>query len=195
MIGESFIADEPSIFGKVDKAYIAKEIELYMTKEPNINWMQKPIPEIWKSVANKNGEVNSNYGLLVFSFKNFHQYLNVLNTLKKDESSRRAIMIYTRPTMHTDFDFREMNDFICTNSVQYLIRNNQLDVIVNMRSNDAIFGYKNDYAWQRYVQLKLCIDLKETYSNLKVGTIYWQTGSIHIYERHFKYLEGVEIKK
>ena len=49
-----------------------------------------------------------------------------------------------------------------------------------MRSNDAIFGFKNDYAWQYHVQTKLAQEL-----GLVRGTIHWNAGSLHVYERHF----------
>ena len=190
LIGESFIADEPIIFGERNDVFADKEINWYMTKEQNINWMQKPIPELWKSVASPKGDVNSNYGNLVFSHQNFNQFENVLCTLKKDSDSRRAIMIYTRPTMHTDFRARGKNDFICTNTVQYFIRKNRLECVVNMRSNDAVFGYIYDLNWQQCVQLALKSELEEVYPKLSLGKIFWQAGSLHVYERHFKYLEG-----
>jgi thymidylate synthase len=49
-----------------------------------------------------------------------------------------------------------------------------------MRSNDVVFGYKNDYAWQRHVLQSVANSLhKET------GTITWQVQNLHVYERHF----------
>ena len=81
-----------------------------------------------------------------------------------------------------------MHDFMCTQNVQYFINENGgvtfLDCIVNIRSNDAVFGYDNDYLWFRYVLEKLATDL-----NVTAGTIYWNAGSLHVYERHFKFLE------
>lgn len=189
LIGESFIADEESIFGTKDDMFATRELNWYMTKEQNINWMEKPIPTLWKAVASQKGEVNSNYGNLVFSHQNFNQFKNVCFELGKNSDSRRAIMIYTRPTMHTDAESRGKNDFICTNTVQYLIRHDYLHTVVNMRSNDAVFGYIYDLNWQRFVQIKVCIELQQKYPDLKIGPIFWQTGSIHIYQRHFKYLE------
>ena len=49
-----------------------------------------------------------------------------------------------------------------------------------MRSNDVIFGYRNDYAWQKWVLEKLANDL-----GAKPGYIIWQVQNLHIYERHF----------
>jgi hypothetical protein len=78
----------------------------------------------------------------------------------------------------------------CTNSVQYFIRNNKLRCIVSMRSNDSVYGFKNDYHWQRYVQLKLLNELQPYYPNLEADVIDWSAGSLHVYPRHFKHLEA-----
>jgi thymidylate synthase len=53
-----------------------------------------------------------------------------------------------------------------------------------MRSNDAVFGYKNDWAWQKHVLDSLCKEL-----NVPAGQIYWNVSSLHIYERHFGLLK------
>jgi thymidylate synthase len=94
-------------------------------------------------------------------------------------------MIYTRPSIQMDAVFNGMSDFICTNNVQYFIRDNQLITSVYMRSNDAVFGYNNDYAWQVHVRDKLLEDLVTIY---EPGPIYWNVGSLHVYERHFDQL-------
>ena len=94
-------------------------------------------------------------------------------------------MIYTRPIMHADYNRDGMSDFMCTNAVQYVIRNNRLNAIVQMRSNDVVFGYKNDRAWQQWVLNKLANDLE-----IDPGQIVWNAGSLHVYERHFNLLNG-----
>jgi thymidylate synthase len=115
--------------------------------------------------------------------------LNCLRTLRKDKDSRRAMMIYTRPSMQYEYNKNGMSDFICTNTVQCLIRNNKLIYIINQRSCDAVFGAKNDLFWGRYIQKKLYNDLIEDYPELKLGDIIHQVGSLHVYERHFKFIE------
>ena len=80
-----------------------------------------------------------------------------------------------------DYNLNGMSDFMCTNAVQYLYRNGKLNAVVQMRSNDVVFGYKNDYAWQKFVLDKLAADLETD-----PGKIIWNAGSLHVYERHFK---------
>lgn len=185
MIGVSFIADEPAIFGEVNKDYVKREIAWYESQSLNVNDIEPPIPAIWKAVSDSNGYINSNYGWCIFSEENYNQYRNVLDTLKHDKYSRQANMIYTRPTMHIDATINGRKDFMCTNNVQALIRNDELHLVVNMRSNDVVYGYKNDYAWQKYVQTKLVNDLRNIYPELTLGDIHWQVGSLHVYPQHF----------
>lgn len=185
IVGSSFSANQDVIFGKQNPIYVENELAWYKSQSRNVYDIPGIIPQIWKNVATKDGLINSNYGWAIYSKENNHQYLSCINQLIEDKNSRRAIMIYTRPEMQSDYNKDGMSDFMCTNSVQYIIRNNALTAIVNMRSNDAIFGYRNDIAWQEFVLGELFQDLLDVYPELQLGDIIWQTGSIHIYERHF----------
>ena len=184
IMNASFIADQPSIIGKVNEDYVERELAWYKSQSLNVNDIPGETPAIWKAVATKDGYINSNYGWCIWSDENHNQYTNVLDELKKNPDSRRANMIYTRPTMHSDYNRNGMSDFMCTNNVQYLIRNGELNALVYMRSNDAVFGYKNDWAWQKHVLDSLCNEL-----NVPAGQIYWNVSSLHIYERHFDLLK------
>ena len=180
LIGTAFFADEETIFGVVNKDYAEAEIAWYNSQSLNINDMPCKVPAIWKAISDSDDMINSNYGWCIFSKENGSQYDNTLLELQKSPDSRRAIMIYTRPSMWTDYNKKGMNDFMCTNTVQYLIRDNKVHAIVNQRSMDVLFGYKNDRYWANYVLNKLASDL-----DLPAGDIIWQTGSLHVYERHF----------
>jgi thymidylate synthase len=180
MIGATFIADEPAIFGTPSQDYIQRELEWYKSMSLNVGDIPGGPPEIWKTAASSQGWINSNYGYLIWHEENWNQYENVLEELRRNPFSRRAVMIYTRPMIWNDYNIDGMSDFICTNTVQYFIRDDKLQVVVQMRSNDVVFGYKNDYAWQEYVALALCDEL-----GVELGDIIWHVGSLHVYSRHF----------
>jgi thymidylate synthase len=187
MIGSSFVIgkeDEPFIFGEVNLDYAQRELQWYESQSLYVKDIPGKVPAIWEQVASREGKINSNYGFLIWSYDNYHQYANVLEELRKNPNSRRAVMIYTRPSMHYDYSRDGMSDFICTNTVQYLVRDGELNAIVNMRSNDAVFGFRNDYHWQRHVLEKLAADL-----SIEPGSVVWQCGSLHVYERHFYLLD------
>jgi thymidylate synthase len=190
LVGASFLADAPAIFGTPNEEYISREIAWYESQSLNVEDIPGETPAIWKSISSNGGKINSNYGYLISSEENFNQYQKVLTQLLADRQSRRAVMIYQRPTMHEDFCIDGMSDFICTNAVQYLIRGNQVNAVVQMRSNDVIFGYRNDYAWQLHVLQNLVADInRHGETDYKVGDITWQVGSLHVYERHFKFVK------
>ena len=190
ILNASFIADEPALFGTVNEDYVKRELDWYLSMSLNVNDIPGEVPAIWKMVADKDGFINSNYGWCIYSKENGNQFIKVAEDLAKNPDSRRANMIYTRPSMHEDYDKNGMSDFMCTNNVQYVIRNGQLHALVYMRSNDAIFGYKNDYAWQRYVQESLLQFIKnKSGAKYGLGNIYWNVSSLHVYERHFNLVE------
>ena len=186
LIGASFIANEPSIFGEVNWDYVGREIAWYDSLSLKVADIPGGAPKIWQQVASKDGEINSNYGWCIYSEANHKQYWSVLLELLANPNSRRAVMIYTRPTMHKDYSRDGMSDFMCTNTVQYLIRQDKVHAVVQMRSNDVVFGYKNDRAWQSEVLNRLIVDLNQKGdNNYSAGDIIWNVGSLHVYERHF----------
>lgn len=193
IIGASFIADRPAIYGEVNEEYVQRELSWYNSQSLYVKDIGAPVPRIWTAVSDINGKINSNYGYLIYNKDNAHQYDNVLKELISSRDSRRAVMIYTRPSMHDDYNSDGMNDFICTNAVQYLIRNGQLNTVVQMRSNDVVYGYRNDYAWQKHVADKLVSDYNQNMTcqedHIVLGDIFWQVGSLHVYSRHFSLIQ------
>ena len=184
LIGESFIVDEDWIIRPPNYEYIEREIQWYESQSLYVEDIPGQTPAIWKQVADKNGKINSNYGYLIWSEENGRQYDNVLDELRKNPNSRRAVMIYNRPTMHGDYCADGMSDFICTYANDFLIRDGKLISHYLMRSNCAIFGANNDFAWARYVQQKLAHDL-----DIAVGDLIWTASSLHVYEYHFCHIE------
>ena len=191
LIGASFEADEETIFGEVNTEYVVDELMWYDSMSTNVKdiWGERKnwrAPKAWEYSANEHGEINSNYGYLIYSEKYYNQYQKVLEELELNPDSRRASMVYQRPSIWEDYNDQGKNDFICTNAVTYYIRDEQLHCVVQMRSNDVVFGYKNDYAWQKEVLTRLEKDLY--YSGIplkKDGKIHWQVQNLHVYERHF----------
>ena len=186
LLGASFLADEPAIFGTVNQDYVEAELEWYNSCSTNVNDIHpdKDAPAAWQYAANDHGEINSNYGHLIYDDKFYNQYERVLWELEENRDTRRASMIYQRPSIWVEFNEAGKNDFICTNAVTYYVRNDELQAVVQMRSNDVVFGYKNDYAWQQNVLESLSQDL-----GINPGFITWQVQNLHVYERHFHLVE------
>lgn len=186
IINACFTADSDHIFGKANEDYIERELDWYLSQSLYVRDIPGGAPKIWEQVACKNGRINSNYGWCIFSEQNGRQFERVAEELSKNPLSRRATMIYTRPSMWVDYNENGRSDFMCTNAVQYVIRDGALNAMVQMRSNDAWAGYRNDLAWQTYVLVELrdCI-FRQTNIKYELGDIFWNAGSLHVYDRQF----------
>lgn len=200
-----FECDKDYIIREPNYDYASREIEWYESQSLNVNDISGKTPAIWEQCADVNGEINSNYGWMIWSKENGSQYQNCLWQLINDPVTREATMIYNRPSMHVDATANHKHDFCCTYAVQCFLnpiniektKENKHDLpcyalnyIVYMRSNDAIFGFDNDVLWHMHVQKKLCADLSAALNAAVFPqNIIWHAGSLHVYERHFKYLE------
>lgn len=193
-----FVCDKDWIIREPNYEYANREIEWYKTQSLYVEDIPGKTPKIWNDCADVDGKINSNYGWCIWSNENGNQYKSCIRTLIKDPYSRQACMIYNRPSMQIDANINGKHDFMCTYSVQVFINDiirddkpvYELKYIVYMRSCDAVFGYDNDVLWHKYVQTKLCEDLSNALNKEVIpGNIEWNAGSLHVYDRHFKYLE------
>lgn len=194
MLGASFIADEPAIFGTPSQEYIQAELAWYESCSTNIydiHGDEKEPPAAWKYSADKHGNINSNYGHLVFDKKYFKQFDNAFTELQNNPDSRRAQMVYNRPSIWIEFNENGKSDFICTNAQTFYIRDGILHMVSQMRSNDALYGYKNDYAWAQYLmdkfvsQWNTMSEMVGEHDTIEKGSLIWQVMNLHVYQRHF----------
>lgn len=176
------------------KKYVKAELDWYKSMDLSIIGHEGiESNPTWQSCCTKDEkkEINSNYGWCVFSEENGSQYDNCLEVLKKDKTTRNAIIMYNRPEIYKDYKRNGMHDMICTFMSHFFIRNNKLYMIHNMRSNDIRYGFIcSDLAWNCFVYQNMYEDLKSTYPDIEVGTIIWTSDSMHLYSRHFEDLKN-----
>lgn len=176
------------------KKYVKAELDWYKSMDLSIIGHEGiESNPTWQSCCTKDEkkEINSNYGWCVFSEENGSQYDNCLEVLKKDKTTRNAIIMYNRPEIYKDYKRDGMHDMICTFMSHFFIRHNRLYMIHNMRSNDVRYGFIcSDLAWNCFVYQNMYEDLKSTYPDLEVGTIIWTSDSMHLYSRHFDDLKN-----
>lgn len=162
-----------SSFRKWSKDYADAEWKWYLSGDRNIEKLGKlygKVPEIWKRMADKNGDVNSNYG---WQWKRNQQLYSVLMQLKENPNTRKAaISIYDGKEI-SDYE----NDTPCTYAVQFTILNNKLNMSVYMRSNDLWYGFCNDQ-YQFSMLQKLAADEL----SLQPGWYYHHAHNMHLYE-------------
>jgi len=175
------------------KKYVKSELDWYKSMDLSIIGHEGiESNPTWQSCCTQDEKklVNSNYGWCVFSEENGSQYDNCLEVLKKDKTTRNAIIVYNRPGIYKDYKKDGMHDMICTMYSHFFIRKNKLYMVHQMRSNDIRYGFIcSDLAWNCFVYQNMYEDLKETYPDLEVGVIRWTSDSMHLYSRHFEDLK------
>ena len=177
-----------------NEEYLKKELSWYLSLDPTIEKVGDV--KIWQNICSKkDSTVNSQYGILVYGEENGNQFQKALNSLVNDKDSRQAVIIYNRPTIHEDAYKDGKHDFICTFYQQFFIRNNRLECITNMRSNDCVFGIFNDLPWFEHVYNDMYKNLLKDYPNLEKGNLIYIANSFHCYERHFGVLEAIAEEK
>jgi thymidylate synthase len=177
---------------KTPENYVKKELNWYLSQSLSIINYVDDI-QIWNQVCTKDNkkEINSNYGWCIFSKENYYQYNFSLDELVNNQDSRRACMIYNRPSITKEYNKNRMSDYICTFYTQQFIRNNKLIYIVDMRSNDFKAGFFSDFPWHCFVYTKFYNELKEKYNTIKIGEIIWKVNSFHVYERDFDMIKNI----
>lgn len=192
-----FEVDKPWIIREPNYNYFNRELEWYKSESLNVNDIPGGAPEMWRMCASPSGYINSNYGWMIWSKDNGYQFDSCFKKLLDDPHTREACMIYNRPSMQEEYNKGGMHDFCCTYSVQCFLNEDEqnkthLKYIVYMRSNDAVFGFDNDSLWHQNVQLMLANKLSQKDALNKeiiCDNIIWHAGSLHVYERHFEYLD------
>lgn len=164
--------------------YFAGELVWYLNKDRDINYINN-FSGFWKGITNPGtNQINSNYGSLLFG----DQLQWALDSLKTDKNTRQAIAFLNQPK----FQFQGNKDFVCTMYLNFFIRDNKLNMKVQMRSNDIFYGLTFDAPFFSVVHQHVRLWLLETYPELELGTYYHCADNIHFYERHFDLADKIE---
>ena len=137
--------------------------------------------KFWKNISDDGEHVNSNYGWCIHDKYTFDQWDMVKQLLKKDPTSRQAVIHIKEPR---DVIKRPSKDVNCTIAMQFLLRNNKLDLIVTMRSNDIWLGLPYDVFNFTCMQIQMAMEL-----GVDIGTYYHNAGSLHMYKRDVEKLK------
>ena len=148
------------------------ELFWYLSGSDSSAHMEYYLP-IYKKFAEPDGTIHGAYGPRIFGGRR-SQYEVVRRLLSRKSSSRQAIIqIFDKKDIR-----RKYTDIPCTCSLQIIIRDDVLSMIVHMRSNDAYLGLPHDVFCFTMIQELLARDL-----NCKIGTYKHMVGSLHLYDR------------
>ena len=157
---------------KWNEEYAEAEWQWYLSGDPKVSTLGDiygKVPEIWKRMADENGQVNSNYG---YQWERNNQLSYIVSMLKANSDTRQAcISIY---------DGKEIDsykyDTPCTYAVQFTIVHSRLDMCVTMRSNDLWYGFCNDQ-----YQFSKLQEMVSKQLNIETGVYYHFAHNMHLY--------------
>lgn len=160
----------------LNKRYAIGEMLWYLSRNRELKSIGN-ITDNWKRFSDDGVYVNSNYGELICNRFGFDQLESAYYELVRHPDSRRAIL-QVRPPF--DYLKDDTKDDTCTVYIQFLIRDEKLICIANMRSNDIYLGFPNDVFCFTCLQIYMAMRL-----GIKIGTYYHNVGSLHLYERDY----------
>lgn len=190
-----WIADQDSMIGKVNADWVRRELDWFYSGSDRLVDMEGPVPALFQACAGVDGKVNSAYGYILFGEgdrlpKPPTLFYRVVDTfLREGKGTRHAVAIISDRDIHALARYNGRNDFICTNALNFMIdADDQLHIIAQMRSMDAVFGYRADYSMWNTLMDFLLSALENTYPELTRGNITFQVANLHVYPRHFSLL-------
>lgn len=164
--------------------YIFGELLWYLNGRDDVEFISK-YSKRWASLSDDGIHNNSAYGKYIFrempikgvgvkydtdldEYKSQWDYIK--EVLQKDPYSRQAV-IHIKP-----IQMYNTKDVTCTFILQFFIRNNKLDLVVNMRSNDLMFGTTYDVFMFTFLQELMAAEL-----GIDVGVYKHVANNMHIY--------------
>jgi len=140
----------------------------------------------WASFAVEGRIRGSCYGKSIFTphGQNPSQWTTILRLLREDPDSRRAVLDFRITDQQTQFS--NAPDVACVSTLQLLIRDERLNAIAVMRSNDVIWGLPYDIFVLTMFQEMAAQEL-----GLELGWYHHQAASLHIYDRHLSLARSI----
>lgn len=158
--------------------YAKTEWDWYLSANPSVLEIEK-VAKIWSRMYDPQDEtktVHSNYGFQWNRGNVVSQIDYVVNELKENPNSRRAVI--------SIYDGKESEkywfDTPCTLAIHFQIVNGVLNMTVIMRSCDLYFGFCNDQYCFSNLQKMIADRL-----GINVGQFFFFASNLHIYERHY----------
>lgn len=131
--------------------------------------------KVWERLSDNGVTNNSAYGYRIFTQFGFDQWEYVRDMLIRDPLSRQAILHIKTP------DNKVTKDTPCTVYLQFLLRDNKLNMSVHMRSNDIWMGVPYDMFSFCFLQMKMAMEL-----GVEIGEYTHYAGSLHMYKRDYE---------
>ena len=181
---------------KFSISYMVAELVWYLMGIDATEWIAN-YSSFWRNISDDGVTANSAYGARIFKphrrvastlDPDWTQWDFVLNELANDNDSRRAVIHIRSPQ---DALLAKL-DVPCTLTMQFFLREDNVHMVVAMRSSDLILGLAYDVPAFTMFQELLAHDLtKKLGRPIGLGTYTHTSNSLHIYERHFDMVDRI----
>lgn len=185
---------------KFSVCYVIAELLWYLTGNDSTEWISN-YSAMWGKISDDGETANSAYGSRIFKPHDriaatiddtWTQWEYVKEELKGDPDSRRAVIHIRSP----QDSILAKKDVPCTLSLQFFLRNDEVHLVVNMRSSDLILGISYDVPAFTMFQELLASELtRELGRDIGLGKYTHISNSLHIYERHFEMADAIVSNK
>lgn len=180
---------------EIMERYSSNEVPLFDSGNNNSDGQMATLSKVWDSIKNPDGTINANYGLMVYHTrdagdprfvgddKKLTQWEWAKMRLIDEPTTCQAISFLCRPT----HQWKGNHDVPCTVFIQFMIRDNKLNLLTYMRSNDLIYGTPYNINYFILLQHRMLEELRheEQFTTLELGTLTHHASSLHIYKKHF----------
>lgn len=161
--------------------YLAAELLWYWSSRNDLKFITK-FSAFWNKVSDDGVTANSAYGYILQEKHGFNQIEKIIELLKLDPNSRRAVLNINVPNENVI----NTRDEMCTICLNYQIRHGKLYSTCIMRSNDFNFGVKHDLPFFIYLQKYIASRLGVGY-----GSYTHIAFSMHLYSRDIKFAKNI----
>lgn len=143
----------------------------------DIAWLEPYLPRA-RQFSDDGKTWQGGYGPRIRSHFGVDQLDHVVNLLKEDPLTRRAVISIYDPSVDTLPGL----DIPCNDFLQFQSRGGRLHLTVTVRSNDVIWGWSgiNAFEWSTLQEIVASM------LNIDVGPLLFNIGSLHLYEHHWK---------
>lgn len=125
-------------------------------------------------IDDKHPIFNSNYGYYAYTQGGLKK---CIERLKKDRHTRQACFCINNNEAMSDGSI----DKLCTNAIQFYIKDNALVMIIQMRSSNFITLLPYDVFMFSVFYAQVLSELKKTYNDVYANLAFIQAGSVHYY--------------
>lgn len=147
------------------------ELFWYLSGSNKLSFIKYYIPQ-YKSDADGD-EIHGGYGPRLLNWRNINQLRAVIDLLRRNPDSRRAVIqLYDATDLVGHY-----KDVPCTCSLQFMVRQGRLNLVTHMRSNDAYLGLPHDVFCFTMLQEIVARSL-----SAELGNYTHMVGSFHLYE-------------